>query len=213
MKMSYSFGVGLLCVCCGSVVAQSRSSFSEVENVSGITVVRSGHTYTVEMGSNPTVRINGVDYVIETIFGFWCLSDDTNFSMASGADSGDWSFHRNSAGTGDIAGWKTNPNRGLVADERRAFTFTSFKESDRDGYGFHVRVEGRGGNTFYITGPFFEPRCIADYNQDGGIDGSDYSDFFNDWESGELKADLNGDGVVDGADVVVFTDPWKSGAC
>lgn len=55
--------------------------------------------------------------------------------------------------------------------------------------------------------------CIADYNQDGGIDGSDVEAFFISWAMAEAQADTNEDGGVDGADVETFFDAWASGSC
>lgn len=55
--------------------------------------------------------------------------------------------------------------------------------------------------------------CPADYNDDGGIDGSDVSDFFDAWSAGQSRADTNGDGGIDGGDVVTFFDAWEGGGC
>jgi hypothetical protein len=55
--------------------------------------------------------------------------------------------------------------------------------------------------------------CIADYNQDGGIDGSDVDVFFADWINGLPAADANADGGVDGADVSTFFTAWSAGGC
>ncbi|MCX5690281.1 MAG: hypothetical protein NTV94_10960, partial [Planctomycetota bacterium] len=46
--------------------------------------------------------------------------------------------------------------------------------------------------------------CPADFNQDGGIDGSDVEAFFASWESGDVNADTNADGGVDGGDIETF---------
>lgn len=64
--------------------------------------------------------------------------------------------------------------------------------------------EGR----IYITGI-----CFADFNQDGGIDGSDIDAFFLAWEAGDFSADVNDDGGVDGSDVDRFFQAWEAGAC
>ena len=53
--------------------------------------------------------------------------------------------------------------------------------------------------------------CVGDYNQDGGVDGSDVEAFFADWENGNGAADLNQDGGVDGADVEFFFAAWEAG--
>lgn len=55
--------------------------------------------------------------------------------------------------------------------------------------------------------------CAADYNQDGGIDGSDIGAFFTDWEQGADCADTNQDGGVDGSDVGAFYAVWEAGGC
>jgi hypothetical protein len=55
--------------------------------------------------------------------------------------------------------------------------------------------------------------CAADYNQDGGIDGSDVQAFFADWENAAGCSDVNQDGGIDGADVGAFFDVWEAGGC
>lgn len=56
-------------------------------------------------------------------------------------------------------------------------------------------------------------RCIADFNSDGGVDGSDIEAFYLVFESGEAGADVNDDGGVDGGDVQTFFELWETGAC
>jgi hypothetical protein len=53
--------------------------------------------------------------------------------------------------------------------------------------------------------------CLGDYNQDGGVDGSDVGAFFADWELGLANADVNQDGGVDGSDIGTFFDAWQAG--
>jgi hypothetical protein len=52
---------------------------------------------------------------------------------------------------------------------------------------------------------------IADYNADGGVDGSDLESYLLDWEAGELSTDVNGDGGVDGGDIEAFITLWALG--
>ncbi|MFZ4575308.1 MAG: hypothetical protein ACOYN0_12975 [Phycisphaerales bacterium] len=52
---------------------------------------------------------------------------------------------------------------------------------------------------------------IADYNDDGGVDGDDVIDFFADWDNGLIASDLTGDGGVDGDDVIFFFGRWDIG--
>ncbi|MCX5690617.1 MAG: hypothetical protein NTV94_12700 [Planctomycetota bacterium] len=51
----------------------------------------------------------------------------------------------------------------------------------------------------------------ADFNVDGGVDGSDIEAFFIAWESGEPQADFNMDGGVDGGDIEAFFIAWENG--
>ncbi|MBS0198469.1 MAG: hypothetical protein JSR77_17090 [Planctomycetes bacterium] len=55
--------------------------------------------------------------------------------------------------------------------------------------------------------------CAADYNQDGGVDGSDVQAFFDDWETATGCSDVNQDGGIDGGDVGAFFDVWELGGC
>jgi hypothetical protein len=57
------------------------------------------------------------------------------------------------------------------------------------------------------------PPCPADFNQDGGVDGSDVDAFFIAWEAGLNEADVNLDGGVDGLDVGYFFAAWEAGGC
>ena len=57
------------------------------------------------------------------------------------------------------------------------------------------------------------PDCAADFNQDGGVDGSDVTAFFAAWAAAEPCADVNLDGGVDGADVGAFFVVWSAGGC
>ena len=55
--------------------------------------------------------------------------------------------------------------------------------------------------------------CPADYNSDGGVDGTDVDTFFIDWVQGTTCADVNQDGGVDGSDVDAFFVIWQAGGC
>ncbi|MBS0197068.1 MAG: hypothetical protein JSR77_09935 [Planctomycetes bacterium] len=54
---------------------------------------------------------------------------------------------------------------------------------------------------------------VADFNHDGGVDGTDIEAFFLAWQDSDLAADVNMDGGVDGADVQTFFESWQSGGC
>lgn len=55
--------------------------------------------------------------------------------------------------------------------------------------------------------------CPADFNQDGGVDGSDIDAFFTAWEAGSCDADTNFDGGIDGSDIDPFFATWEAGGC
>ena len=53
------------------------------------------------------------------------------------------------------------------------------------------------------------PRCPADWDGSGGIDGDDIGAFFADWQAGE--ADIDNSGGTDGDDITVFFEHWQAG--
>jgi hypothetical protein len=76
------------------------------------------------------------------------------------------------------------------------------------------------GGDFSVTGGFWVGAgtpggcgCAADYNLDGGVDGSDVELFFEDWTAASGCSDVNLDGGVDGADVEAFFVVWSAGGC
>lgn len=62
------------------------------------------------------------------------------------------------------------------------------------------------------TGPVCAP-CAADYDQDGGVTGSDVEAFFIDFEAGTGCADVDLDGGITGADVEAFFIAFENGGC
>lgn len=57
------------------------------------------------------------------------------------------------------------------------------------------------------------PACVADFNDDGGVDGADLAAFFPAWARAAACADANVDGGVDGGDVEAFFLVWQAGGC
>ncbi len=51
------------------------------------------------------------------------------------------------------------------------------------------------------------PACVGDFNNDGGVDGSDIEAFFLAWEVGDSIADVN----QDGGDIEYFFVRWQAG--
>lgn len=74
---------------------------------------------------------------------------------------------------------------------------------------------GAGNNDFdgYVLNLREAAPCFADFNGDGGVDGTDVEVFFLTWAQGLDAADTNLDGGVDGSDVEVFFRQWSLGGC
>lgn len=55
--------------------------------------------------------------------------------------------------------------------------------------------------------------CPADYDQNGGIDGSDLALFFTDYEAGLPCSDIDQNGGTDGTDLATFFTLYEAGGC
>ncbi len=78
-------------------------------------------------------------------------------------------------------------------------------------FGVRYRRPGQPANVSGIA--VLAAPCPADFNKDGGVDGSDVGAFFEPWAAGLPAADVNEDGGVDGADVELFFRSWEAGGC
>lgn len=148
--------------------ATTRSSFIDVTAVTGITAPASGggRTFTVTLAASPSFTVASTTYQVTDLIGFYVLSDSADFAPLPALPSfglndafGDDSTN---SGPGAIAGWRSNPNRGLTPTQSLAFTFpANFPLSSINRIGLHVRVNGTfpgtSGNTGNITGPLFIP--------------------------------------------------------
>jgi hypothetical protein len=116
---------------------------------------------------------------------------DQTFTGTIRAQNASGQPSRETIGQNEIAGW----NKSVLGD-----VFGSWRSS---------------GNDLGTPG-YYPPAgcdCAADFNCDGGIDGSDVEAFFIAWAASETNADVNEDGGVDGADVESFFTAWISGSC
>ncbi len=130
--------------------AQSRSSFTPA-TISGITVTRTNNQLLLTVSATPTIMIGSNVYDVTEVFGVWALDNNDDF-LATGGKQNGWNFNSNTSGTGGIAGWKTNPNSGIV-NSSLAFNFNTVTGLE-EAYGYHVRVNGTlpgGGNTGFVT--------------------------------------------------------------
>ncbi len=78
-------------------------------------------------------------------------------------------------------------------------------------FGVRYRRPGQAANVSAIA--VLGVPCPADFNRDGGVDGSDVKAFFDPWASGLPIADVNEDGGVDGEDVAYFFAAWETSTC
>jgi hypothetical protein len=81
--------------------------------------------------------------------------------------------------------------------------FDSFDLPTTHAGSYHPSVQSSGQVSIVFN--------FADFNGDGGIDGSDIEPFLLAWETGQPWADINGDGGVDGSDIAAFFALWASG--
>lgn len=158
---SFAFGAAAaIAALAAPALATTRSSFTDVQLITDLTVVTSnaGRTFTVSLGANPTFKSGATTYVVQDLIGFYLLSDDVDFSPlpALTAVAG-FSDDSSNSGTGGIAGWRSNPNNGFQANESLAFTVPSnFNLGQIDRFGFHIRLAsgvfpGTSGNTGNMT--------------------------------------------------------------
>jgi hypothetical protein len=78
---------------------------------------------------------------------------------------------------------------------------------------FDIQVDNISIGTVPPGGSCPPPACGADYNADGGVDGSDLEAFFSEWADSAGCSDVNQDGGVDGSDVESFITAWERGGC
>ncbi|HRI44872.1 MAG TPA: PEP-CTERM sorting domain-containing protein [Fimbriimonadaceae bacterium] len=129
--------------------AQSISSFN-VAALTGISVNRVGNQITLNVGAAPTILWNSNTYNVTEVFGVWALDDDDDMG-ATGVNQNGWNWDTNFSGVGGIAGWKTNPNSGIL-NSSLVFNYTTLTGTVED-FGYHIRVDGNfpgGGNTAYF---------------------------------------------------------------
>lgn len=82
-----------------------------------------------------------------------------------------------------------------------------------DSFRTELEVRELGMSEQDVCSPPACPTCAADFNQDGGVDGTDVEAFFTTWSAGEACGDVDQNGGVDGADVAAFFTVWSAGGC
>jgi hypothetical protein len=109
----------------------------------------------------------------------------------------------------DIAPDNGNPIDSIANPSAATETLTLANVTSSDAASYDCIVTGACGSV--TSDPATLSICPADFNCDGGVDGSDVGAFFEKWEDGDSMADLNADGGIDGADVNTFFEHWEEG--
>jgi len=79
--------------------------------------------------------------------------------------------------------------------------------------GYYCLVYGGCGTLTSNVAILTVQPCPADFNQDGGVDGTDVDVFFEAWTAADSATDIDLSGGVDGADVDAFFLYWSAGGC
>jgi hypothetical protein len=101
----------------------------------------------------------------------------------------------------------------MVAGMEYTLSFNSLSPYVYDDNGNFIKIDDRTTFLDDISLTVIPVPCVADFNQDGGVDGSDVDAFFLAWTQGLTEADVNIDGGVDGSDVDHFFVDWSAGGC
>ncbi|MBS0197911.1 MAG: hypothetical protein JSR77_14240 [Planctomycetes bacterium] len=182
---------------------ESISASASTQVVAGVSGAGSAVMHAVNPGNEITLSFTVQSPVAFRLHGSIALPGASPFSYVAlqRFNGFNWeyvfysAFLPNGQGPFDLSGT-------LVPSEYRISGVLSISAGANENYtaGYNYALEVPGIGT-----------CIADYNVDGGVDGSDVDAFFADWESGNAAADVNSDGGVDGADVSVFFAHWEAG--
>jgi hypothetical protein len=155
-----------------------------------------------------TGRLDGGNFM-------WELSDVIGVNGAPSAPAAAWGTFQ---GVGFFAAEAVSTASNRVA---RSYDTQAGGHEHNQGYAFNVPglydlvfIAWDSNGVYLDSEPLkirFLVGCAADFNHDGFVDGIDYDQFNNAFESGDLSADYNGDGFVDGIDYDMFNNDFESG--
>jgi uncharacterized protein (TIGR03382 family) len=153
----HSFGIAAIAalVAASTASAATRSSFKDLDALGGVSVQSlGGLSYRVTLNTGATLNF-GASYDITDIFGFYALSNESDFSpLFALSDIADFEDDSTNSGPGGVQGWRSNPNKGIKPGNSLDFTFDGLDTANNDQWGFHFRVDGTlpgGGNTGFFT--------------------------------------------------------------
>ncbi len=135
-----------------------------------------------------------------------------NDYSAAGTDAATWTKFVNTDGTPAAVHLKNADGSSFVGSPSTGGVF----DYSWDPVAKRLAISDFTNRKVYIFGLPQPPACgpcYADYNQDGGVDGSDVAAFFTDWEGSSGCSDTNEDGGIDGGDVETFFSQWSNGGC
>ena len=156
--------------CLGSVAfSQTRSSFLEVDSISGISVSTSnaGLSFLVQLDQTPSFTFQNHVYHITDVIGFYNLSDDDDLTVTNSGFTGNfgpWGTDNSNSGAGGVAGWRSNPNNGITVGGSETFTYAALSQDKVERLGYHVRLDENFPGTTGVTGDITtvpEPASLA----------------------------------------------------
>lgn len=179
----------------------------------------------IPLGDTPFTTVNattdGPTHAACTFFGNNNITNDVWFNYPSGCDGNltistcaDSTFDTKIAVYDGYGCENYEPRLLACSDDNCPSNRSTVTILATAGSFYTIRVGGFNGATG--TGMLnlaCTPVCIADFNQDGGVDGNDVESFFVAWEAGTSTADVNVDGGVDGQDIEFFFGLWEAGGC
>lgn len=130
---------------------------------------------------------------------------ETAIFTITSANASSYRWRRNGVNLSD--------NANISGATTRTLTITAVTPADEGEYRCFITGACDSDLSGIATLTLLPPPCPGDYNQDGGIDGSDIAAFFDDWVAGAPRADTNLDGGIDGSDIDTFFISWSSGSC
>lgn len=109
-----------------------------------------------------------------------------------------------------IARW--DGNAWLPLGSGLGYSFSAGTLASRDGHevlvGGHFLYAGDNASAYFAR---WDCRCLADFNEDHFVNGSDYDDFAAVFDTGDVAADVNADGFVNADDFDAFADAFQLG--
>lgn len=103
--------------------------------------------------------------------------------------------------------YNQNSYRGMELDSSTPEADSFEISADRMAIDFTMEVGEWTDDIRIVTSAF----CLADFNQDGFVNGDDYDAFASAFEAADLAADLTRDGFVNGDDYDSFAEHFEAG--